>query len=144
MPNPTILAIDPGGTTGIALTRGATALVKAETPGRDYAYDAIEALIHDADVVVCESYIITPATIKKSRQYDALYIIGATEYMARKSSTPFLLQPPSAKQFASDGKLRMLGWWYAGSDHVRDALRHALVYSVKEGHIPMESVVHDG
>ncbi len=85
------------------------------------------------DVVVCESYTVTPATIKLTREYAALEIIGTLRYLAEAHGRKFKLQTPAAaKRFMVESRLRNLGWWRPGEDHARDALRHLGLYLAEE------------
>lgn len=136
----TILGIDPGGVTGIILLDWAGELPATPEDSRvvaqtqlnpDDAEDFIADLINDGkiDHVAIEKFTIGPGTVKMSRQYDALYVIGAVRYMARTSGVDLLMQQPaSAKNAYSDTWLRQLGWHgKVAGRHARDALRHALL-----------------
>lgn len=137
--DPVIVGVDPGGHTGIATYRSGglvntpgTEFASTEIDGRFAFYDLFDTVVGLGVplVVVCESYIITGATAAKSQQLDALYIIGALERQCRKLGHPFHLQPPSAKAFAPDDKLKALGWYTPGKGHSNDAARHLLKFAV--------------
>jgi len=92
--------------------------------------------------VVCESYIVTANTLKKSRQNWSLEGIGVFRYLARTSDAEFTLQSPAdAKTFATDEKLKAMGWHVPGRDHANDASRHLLLYCLKRRIIPLTLVV---
>ena len=134
-----ILAIDPGGTTGWALadedhldlvTSGQAAQFEFCQMAEEHAAGSFRAPV---DVIVCESYTVTPATIKLTREYAALEIIGTLRYLAQRDKRKFKLQTPAAaKRFMTDARLRNLGWWQPGKDHARDALRHLGLYLAEE------------
>jgi hypothetical protein len=87
----------------------------------------------EPDVFVCERYTVTAETLRKSRQTTALEIIGCLRWLAHKRGVPFVLQSPAdAKRFATNKKLEAAGWLLPSSqDHANDALRHLLLYRVK-------------
>lgn len=79
--------------------------------------------------VFCEDFIITPQTAKKSRQTDPLDGIGALKFLARKYDLALIMQTPAkAKAFATDDKLKALGWYRpTKGGHANDAARHLMV-----------------
>lgn len=125
-----VLSIDPGKTSGWALHETDGQVSAGQLPH----FDMIETAwtqIPRCNVVVCESFIITTSTVKKTQETWSLRQIGAFEWMARRLGVPFVLQSPaSAKTFSTDDKLHKMGWWIKGQDHGRDALRHLLLYAV--------------
>ena len=148
-----VVAFDPGGTTGFAwYAREAgqghadAHIAYGEIPnGRSSAYDFINDIItsegspvigingdvwHYHPRVVCEDFIINTATATKSRQSDPLRIAGYLEGKCAEYGHPFKLQTPAqAKAFATDDKLRHLGWYHSTpGGHANDAARHLLTY----------------
>jgi len=127
-----ILAVDPGGTTGWALCDEVTfPLVHSGQEVDQFKFCAmVDSYVEvEVDIIICESYTVTPATIKLSREYAALEIIGTLRYLAKKHERKFKLQSPaSAKRFMTNERLHNLGWWRPGEDHARDALRHLGLY----------------
>jgi len=100
--------------------------------------------------LIVEDFIITAETLKKSRQTWSLEAIGALRYLVelfgdypipvddgrgliipRISMT--LQSPSSAKAFATNDKLRNVGWYVPGKGHANDAARHLLVYCAAHG-----------
>lgn len=139
-----IIAVDPGGTTGMAHWSDTAAL-----PGLQWweqidrwqsAVDQI--LLRKPDVVVCESYHITARTLKLARSYDALYMIGALEHYAHLGHFKLDMQPPSARTFATPKKLERLGWRPTG-DHATQATRHLVVWLFEHGMITVEELSGD-
>lgn len=127
----TALALDPGKTTGIAwwfpghkseeVSNGFDGFV-------EWSLDAPWGLI---SAVVVESFIINPATHKKDPGSfeTTTSIIGAVRYICATRNIPCKLQPPSAKVFGSDEKLRRLGWYSPSKGgHQNDASRHLLKF----------------
>lgn len=135
-----VLAVDPGGTTGWAICDEDHLDLVATGQERDqFAFcrmadrHAEGLFAAPVDVIVCESYTVTPRTIKLTREYSALEIIGTLRYIAGMHGKRFKLQPPaSAKNFMTNDRLRSLGWWRPGEDHARDALRHLGLFLAEE------------
>jgi hypothetical protein len=92
------------------------------------------------DAVVCERYTITPQTLKKSAQYDALYQVGILGYFARRYGVKVTLQQPSqAKRLATNDKLERIGWRNPSrGGHADDASRHLLTYALAQRLLPLE------
>lgn len=143
----TVVGVDPGGTTGLALWSPDQGLTLREIKGADEAVwwlaDCARTL-HPTTFVV-EKYIITPATAKLSQQHDPLEIIGALKYLARKYDHKLVFQSPSeAKAFSTNDKLKRIEWYKPGQDHARDASRHVLLYLSKVGIIDLHTLIGGG
>lgn len=140
----TVVGVDPGGTTGIALWSPAQGLALRQIEGADNAVDWLAdcaRTLHGA-VFVVEKYIITPATAKLSQQHDPLEIIGALKYITRKYNHKLVMQSPSeAKAFSTNDKLKNVQWYKPGQDHARDASRHVLLYLAKQGIISLHTLI---
>lgn len=129
----TIVAIDPGKMTGWAkLSLGEFMSGQAEL------YEILEWV--DASIsmglcptIVCEDFIYTAATAKKTRQTWSTEGIGVLRYLARKADVGFHLQAPvDAKKFATNDKLKALDWYTpTKGGHANDAARHLLLYCTK-------------
>ncbi len=136
-----ILAVDPGKATGLAWATDYQ--LQAGTPpsvdslGWHDAMDWVWEHRQVWDVIVCESYLITAQTLRKTRssQNWAMEQIGILRWLAeRQLHVAFVLQTPgNAKAFSTDAKLRWLDWWQAGPDHQMDAARHLLLYCIEQG-----------
>ncbi len=140
----TVVAVDPGGTTGLAVWSPDLGLSLREVS------PAIDAVFWLADMArtlepttfVVEKYIITPATAKLSQQHDALEIIGALKYLVRKYDHKMVMQSPSeAKAYSTNDKLKRVGWYRPGLDHARDASRHLLLHLSKVGIIDLHTLI---
>jgi hypothetical protein len=136
-----IIAVDPGGTTGIATTvfdgdGGWSGFSSREEIHLSGALNWVDLLLthkvanHE---LVVERFTITPATARMSAQYDALYIIGALMYLAHETQVKMTLQPPAgAKRVATNARLEQLGWRNpTKGGHADDAARHLLVRALK-------------
>lgn len=138
-----LIAVDPGKTTGVAtwyLDRAFEEPMATQIEGSldfcDYVHALLAGHYDDDIVIICEKYTINAGTLKKSRQYDPLEIIGTLRWFAHQYEIDFVLQSPAeAKRFATNDKLKKIGWYTPGRDHAADAMRHLLLYSVKNGHV---------
>ena len=132
-----VLAVDPGGTTGLATWIGGVHRAWAEP------FEAAQVVAHRylADrgdeklgLVVFESFTITAQTLRKTRDgAKAIEFIGVARYLTRCFGVEFETQSPAdAKSFASDSKLKALGWRCPGpGDHAKDASRLLLLALVR-------------
>jgi hypothetical protein len=128
-----VLAVDPGGTTGIAFYEDGF----FTSYQRDCYEDAVDSIVDcvrppSLDALVCEGFHIRGNTHKLdagafSQTTD---LIGACRFVASEKGIPFIRQTPAqAKGFATDDKLRTLGWYNPSKGgHQNDAARHLLVY----------------
>lgn len=122
-----IIGVDPGKAVGIALLDG------GEFNSREFTYaDAEDELARLCEtrrkiILGVERFVITQRTMKMTRQYDALYLIGVCKFLARRYELPCLLQGASEAQRAGNGEvLRAFGWWRSGTaDHVARASAQA-------------------
>lgn len=132
-----VLAIDPGGRTGLAHWIDGEGFESWEQENgiegfADWWFNNFPHGYYEQ--IVCEKFIITPTTHQKTRQYDALYIIGLVigTYHRRGAHNVWLQTPAHAKTFAKDAKLRHMKW-YDGSPggHANDAARHLLTFTAR-------------
>ena len=130
-----VLAVDPGLATGIARwwpivdpVGGALVQFESSIVQRDEVFDVLNRLVPQFDVVVFETFTVTAKTLKLSRQYDALEIIGVIKFLCWRDDKPWHGQSPNVKDFAKNPRLKQLGWYKPGEGHDNDAARHLLVY----------------
>ena len=128
-----IVAIDPGKISGIAVYDGSSQF-------RTYEYDVQSTIrfvdnvwyqLHGDIEVVSEKFTISEKTIKTSLSTDALDINGWLRIESERLGFPYKEQPvqKSANSFASDDKLKAVGWHTPTKDgHANDAARHLMVY----------------
>jgi len=126
-------AIDPGGVTGVALYTPGIGFQSCEVPGGSVQFAPFwRSVLAQGPIrhIVCESFIITPSTSKKTQQLDALEIIGWLKLECPHLGIPFTTQFPShAKTFANDAKLKHMGWYdRTPGGHRNDAARHLLTF----------------
>ena len=147
-----VLAVDPGGETGLAWWRAGQHRAWHEPleQAMDTVYMEIICVWNREmfpgrerfDLVVSEGIVITAQTLKKSRDVqDAIEFIGIMRYACRKWGPPFETQTPSdAMTFSTDAKLRALGWWVSGPDHANAASRHLLLALVRHREIDLKDL----
>jgi hypothetical protein len=124
-----VIAFDPGKETGWArMSEGEFASGQAPLwDVVDWLWSALDGGLRPT--IFCEDFIITTATAKKSRQTDPLDGIGAIKWMAHRFDLALYMQSPSqAKTFATDDKLKVIGWYKpTKGGHANDAARHLMV-----------------
>lgn len=91
--------------------------------------------------VVCERFVITPQTAKKSPQGWSLEIIGTLKQtmrdFGRSEEEIFFQKPADAMNLFTNAGLKKLGYWHrGGAGHALDSIRHALLYLSGNGWMP--------
>lgn len=131
---PAVIAIDPGLVSGVAVLadpHGEAIFSSFETEGGRFgmaqSYEAVTSIFRP-ELLVVEDFIISNATARKSAQPDPYRLVGWLEIEAHRHGIPFKLQTAStAKGFATNEKLRHLGWYRSSKGgHANDAARHLL------------------
>lgn len=125
-----IIAIDPGKSTGFATWYGG--VFRSRIFEYPEVMEEIVSFVPAFDVVVCETFVITARTVKLSRQYWSLELIGLIKWLCWRDGIELVMQSPSdAMSFATTTKLKELGWYNTGAGHDNDAARHLLTYLAK-------------
>lgn len=139
----TIMAFDPGKMTGWAALR-----LGSFYSGQDELQSIlawVDEILSDGlrPTIVCEDFIYTAATAKKTRQTYSTEGIGVLRYLTTKHSLEFVIQTPqAAKSFSTDDKLKRLGWYQATKGgHANDAARHLLLYCVGRGLVTPQELI---
>ena len=135
------LAIDPGGTTGLAwLTVGedgkmffGSEQIEGRYEAETWIAQTIGLILVDVTVII-ERWDVRKNTHSLTNQDDPRYIIGYVDGISNAlHHVTYVEQTPAqAKKFGTDAKLKQLGWYVAGEDHSRDAARHLLTYLVRQ------------
>lgn len=130
----TIIAVDPGKTTGLAWTLDHhVSSPVAQQADVEHFYEWIgRAPVTLPVTFVVERFDVGAGTIRKSRgEYWSLKLIGLIEFICWKNGYELVMQQAvAAKRLITDERLKLLGWWVPGQDHARDALRHLALYLV--------------
>jgi hypothetical protein len=130
-----IVAIDPGLGTGISTYNTITGeWTTRETFGFEAAADNIFWLIDDDHYeteVVCENFIVTGATAKKTQQPEPLMLIGVAKWITLAMQHKFTLQQPAERK-AGEKLLKKLGWYVKTKDgHSNSASGHLVTYCLR-------------
>lgn len=138
-----LLALDPGLTTGWALFKYGTPYVCGQSNTREVAsmcerIESLTDLIPDSDrLLVVEDYFIYPSKAK-----DHIYstvpvarLIGCIETIAYQRYIRVVFQSASsAKGLVSDDRLLRHDLYVPGMPHAMDAIRHGLYYVLAGRH----------
>lgn len=134
----TLLALDPGGTTGWSFWR-----YDAVTPLRHVDHGMIpgglrgfiqwweETAGGDPDEIVAEDFILDGRTAMPDTT--PLEILGALDMAA---PVPVIRQRNVMKAMATDEFLKRNDLWWKGAGHDRDSARHALALMKRRKHVP--------
>lgn len=131
-----LLAIDPGLATGVGFLdiTDPTTPIKVWTKEVDITefYELVPPIIEEFKndlEVVCENFIITVATAKKTQSPWSLNLIGVTQYFCWKNGVKLTLPKPAEREFTSNEMLKHFGLWHVGGEgHANQAMRHAFAY----------------
>lgn len=146
-----IIAVDPGGTTGVAvfgLTETTVEYIEHYQWGDpDHVWMKIRDLVqrwqakHDT-VLVVEQFdkrpgIINPDFTPKYINRDITNNITGVEIVWQIPSVAMNLVRPPGKRHKGADQLKRFGWYKTTETHANDAARHAIVYAVdKLRHMP--------
>lgn len=132
-----ILGVDPGGTTGVVILNPEPLeviwhdqLAVKEDPLNEGEWAReLKRIVPPVRAIAAERFVISPRTLRNTRQHDALDVLGALRYLSIIEGVELILQNASdAKTAFSDEVLKSLGLFDAvKGGHARDALRHALL-----------------
>lgn len=141
------LAIDPGLMTGISLwewDKGQEPVLvwSVEAAYNEYADAVRRAYIAYPDLkVICERFVITAETAKKSQAPYSLELIGQLKLIMADGGhdlDEIVFQKPSdAMAMYPNVKLHKVNYWHkGGAGHALDSIRHGLLYFTKHGWAP--------
>ena len=129
-----VLAVDPGLMTGWVVWKDGEILDAGQSAYFDFC-DYVDELFRTSDArpthIVCERYEISAETLRKSRQYEALELIGVLKYFAHREGAEYVASQRSNKTFSNDDRLRAAGWLARPKHenrHENDAKRHLLTW----------------
>jgi hypothetical protein len=135
----TMLSLDPGGTTGIAVIEYGdleyqvikTWQVAGGLQGfLDFHWDELDDW--QFDQIVCESFDLREGVY--GADLSPVYIIGALEALYPNALMEIIYQKPSQKALCGDDRLRKLGLHQPGKPHANDAVRHGIIYLRNKKH----------
>jgi len=133
-----IIAVDPGGTTGIAEYDTVTEDLLQFQIGPDEHHLELYRYLWAAqpDILICERFNYQRRELDKgvslvliSREYIGvckLYIRATAE--ARENETSWAMQQPAAMRLFTDRQLKRIGVYRPAMVHANDATRHLFYY----------------
>ena len=132
-----LLALDPGGTTGWSLWRFTEAM-PIEHVAHGQVSGGVDGFVQwwhrqdeqDIDEVVSESFVLDGRTA--SPDITPLRIEGALAVLW----PGVIYQRNVYKGHVPDAKIKELGLWWAGEPHAVDSMRHALALMKVRRHLP--------
>lgn len=126
-----IIGVDPGKETGLALyfnrsllTKDSVAASEVLTRVSRWVHNTLGKFGDNAQVIIAvERYQVGGNTVKKTRQPDAVEILGALRLIARGNPQVRVVvsNASDAKKIASPATLKRIGWWTPGHGHINDA-----------------------
>lgn len=142
-----ILGIDPGLATGLCLIdwsdRDNPSLVWSKEVDIPEFYKVIPETLEefgDKLTVVCENFIITVQTAKKTPAPWSLELIGLTRYLTFTKDIPLVLQKPDERNLSTHPMIKHFGLWHRGGEgHAVQAIRHAFAYMLTH-HKPLAKI----
>jgi len=138
----TIVALDPGGTTGITIWKdlglGEQVWFNLHLGPDEHHKELADLLEREQTqdfTVVCESFEFRQGKQRAGIVLVSKEYIGVVKYLARERNFPVVFQTAGlAKGFVSDEKLKAMGLYQRGMRHANDATRHLVTYRVQRLH----------
>lgn len=133
--NARVFGIDPGPDPGMVML-----WVKDRKLFEAYIPSSLEDGLMAADIVTCEKFLISNATIHRTRagSIETIAMIEQVKAWCADHSVLALSFPAGVvKPWSSDARLRSWGLYKVPSGHHRDAARHALYAAVKYTQLPV-------
>lgn len=134
-----VIAYDPGDHIGIFGVWEGEPIPGATWDWEDmiqWAAVATKGMMNPFDAIICEEWRLYPHKAQTMIHNDMIgpQVIGMIRVLAYRLGIPIIFQSArDAKHFATDEKLKEVGWWnHLKTKHERDAARHALFYLFKE------------
>lgn len=133
-----VISVDPGLHTGVAYLcpDGRVLAHEAEWDDAMVAIrDALLAFSGTPTWLVCEAFIISVNTAKKTQAPWSLEGIGVCRFLARRHHASLVVQQPvEAKRWSTNARLKSQGWYVpTPGGHTNDALRHLYLFLSKRG-----------
>jgi len=138
----TLVCLDPGLKSGCAVvyvSQSSLVLMESAENTVQETWEWLENTVNDSHSgiteVVCESFIITPETGKKTQSPWSLRLLGVAHYLSEKNGVPYVEQTPSqAKRLVTNQMIKDAGVWHrGGAGHANDAIRHGMYRAIQLG-----------
>jgi hypothetical protein len=136
----TIIALDPGGTTGWAMWRDNHFTCGQIGPAEHHLalYEFLGREQTGELTVVCESFEFRQGKQRANIVLDSKEYIGVVKLFHEEQINDgqdvklHFQTAGQAKSFVSDEKLRKMGLYHTGMKHAMDAMRHLVTYMVNK------------
>ena len=150
---PSVVALDPGGTTGVAILSARGVLVAEHLTGEHHKdlWNLLQDI--DPDVVVCESFEFRNKSRDNLELISKEYI-GVVKLWYRMHPNAVLSMQTAAmgKGFITDKgpnaneALKKLGWYFPSMKHANDAVRHLVYYLAAKNNYPTlkQTILREG
>ncbi len=127
-----LYSVDPGLITGFGAWCGQDRFLLNSLRAMEAVSDLEDMISGAVDmnehvIVVAERFTLT--SVKHTRQYDALEVIGALRYLCNRHGAEFELQSRAARMRVSNSVARRFGDWT--DDHQLSALKHGIVAATR-------------
>lgn len=124
-----VASIDPGETVGWAIWQDGIMLKQGQDPFIQFL-DNFEGAIGELDHIVLEEYRLRESSSKAmiGDEFITSQVIGVIKWFARKNNVKVHLQSPAQKDWWTNEKLKLTGYYVRGQQHSRDAIRHGLYW----------------
>lgn len=142
-----VIGVDPGVTTGLAQVMFYSTGYARLQDSAECDFEASVRWMRHALVatrgqdraIVAEKFLITHRTATINAPGDSLEMLGVAKLLAMDEGLVLARQAPSeAKSLVSNEMLREVGVWSKGTKgHSIDAMRHATLYAVRQGWVPV-------
>jgi hypothetical protein len=129
----TVVALDPGGTTGVAiLDEPQIHRDQVDTSSPNALRDIWDILnMTDPEDIVMERFQFRYGGGRSKVVLTPVEVIGVVKlYCAMKDIALYEQTPAQAKKLITDDKIRKLGLWVPGQPHAMDATRHLLYHLI--------------
>lgn len=128
-----VLSIDPGVDVGLGYYVIGTDIKFMRAWQHQYTHDQFIGILNEyhPDIIVCESF---DHRAKDNNNYTPVEYIGLVKWYVERRDVVLVMQTPSfGKAYFDDVKLKKLGMYVPGKDHVDEmmAVRHMLQFLMK-------------
>lgn len=131
----TVVALDPGGTTGVAVLDSPVPEIhrdQVDTSSPRGLADIWDILnIAGPEEIVMERFQFRYGGGRSKVVLTPVEVVGVVKlYCAMKNIALYLQTPAQAKKLITDDKIRKLDLWIPGHPHAMDATRHLLYHLI--------------
>jgi hypothetical protein len=124
------VGIDPGKASGFASYDSDTGVFFSNEYATTVLYRKLERMVwaEMKPEFIIERFDINAGTVKKTAQPEAAGVIAVLEYLCIVGHANMYRSSRTRKGYATNRKLKALGWFKGGEGHSDDAARHLLAF----------------